>query len=86
MLTLIIIITTILLSLICFIISILFVYQKKQIAYMKNLEDVRSTFEQTLLASTLEIREEAFQNIAREIHDNINLSLTLAKLYLHTLD
>ena len=53
---------------------------------MKNLEDVRSTFEQTLLASTLEIREEAFQNIAREIHDNINLSLTLAKLYLHTLD
>lgn len=86
MLTLIIITTIILLSLTCFIISILFFYQKKQIAYTTTLEKVKLNFEQTLLSSTLEIREEAFQNIAREIHDNINLSLTLAKLYLHTLD
>lgn len=86
MISIIIITTIILLMLLCFIISIMFLYQKKQMAYVKNLEDVKNNFEQTLLTSTLEIREEAFQNIAREIHDNINLSLTLAKLYLHTTD
>ncbi|MEO7922469.1 MAG: ATP-binding protein [Chitinophagaceae bacterium] len=34
----------------------------------------------------MEIQEQTFQNISREIHDNISLSLTLAKLHLHTLD
>jgi signal transduction histidine kinase len=34
----------------------------------------------------LEIQEQTFQDISREIHDNIGLSLTLAKLRLNTID
>ena len=86
MTSLIIIITIILLLLTSFIVGILFIYQSKQIAYKKNLEEVKLNFEKTLLSTNLEIREETFQNISREIHDNINLTLTLAKLNLNTLD
>ena len=38
------------------------------------------------MAAQLEIQEDTFQHISREIHDNINLSLTLAKLNLNTLN
>ena len=72
--------------LVCFIISILLIYQKKQIIYNNKLEEVKINFEKALLATHLEIREDTFQNISREIHDNISLSLTLAKLHLNTID
>lgn len=42
--------------------------------------------EKTLLKTQLEIQEQTFQNISREIHDNIGLSLTLAKLNLNILE
>jgi two-component system, NarL family, sensor kinase len=38
------------------------------------------------LQSQLEIQEQTFQKISREIHDNIGQKLTLAKLYLNTFD
>jgi signal transduction histidine kinase len=37
------------------------------------------------MQTKLEIQEQTFNNISREIHDNIGLSLTLAKLNLNTL-
>ena len=37
------------------------------------------------MQTQLEIQEHTFQNISQEIHDNISLSLTLAKLNLNTL-
>ncbi len=43
-------------------------------------------YDRNLLKTQLEIQEHTFQNISREIHDNISLSLTLAKLNLNTLD
>ncbi|MBL0334762.1 MAG: hypothetical protein IPP73_05450 [Chitinophagaceae bacterium] len=42
-------------------------------------------FDKSMLNTKLEIQEQTFQSISREIHDNINLSLTLAKLNLNTL-
>ncbi|MEI7733869.1 MAG: sensor histidine kinase [Ferruginibacter sp.] len=38
------------------------------------------------MQSQLEIQEQTFQNISREIHDNIGQKLTLAKLHLNTLN
>jgi signal transduction histidine kinase len=64
----------------------LFLYQRRHIAYQKGLETLKSDFEKTLLTTQLEIQEQTFQNISREIHDNIGLSLTLAKLNLNTID
>lgn len=82
-----IIVTTLfILILISFIVFILFLYQRRHISYQKGLEILKSDFEKTLLTTQLEIQEQTFQNISREIHDNIGLSLTLAKLNLNTID
>jgi two-component system, NarL family, sensor kinase len=68
------------------IVTLLYFYQKRQVNYQKNLNSLKLDFEKNLLKTQIEIQEQTFQNISREIHDNINLSLTLAKLNLVTLD
>lgn len=68
-----------------FIVTLIYKYQKRQIAYFKEMEELKSAHENTLLQSQLEVQEQTFQHIAREIHDNIGQKLTLAKLYLNTL-
>ncbi|HOZ78936.1 MAG TPA: histidine kinase, partial [Ferruginibacter sp.] len=68
-----------------FIVTLIYRYQKKQIAYFKEIEELKITHQNTLLQSQLEVQEQTFQHIAREIHDNIGQKLTLAKLYLNTL-
>jgi signal transduction histidine kinase len=68
-----------------FILAILFLYRRKQIAYLKELESIRSDYEKAMLNTQLEIQEQTFQHISREIHDHICLNLTLAKLNLVTL-
>ena len=69
-----------------FIAAVLFLYQKKNILYYKQLEDVKNNYEKSILQTQIEIQEQTFQDISREIHDNIGLSLTLAKLQLNTID
>ena len=69
-----------------FILTILFLYQKKQIAYMKDLEFMKSESEKAILNTQLEIQEQTLQHISREIHDHICLNLTLAKLNLVTIE
>ena len=83
---LIIVTTIIVLFLLSFIAAVLFLYQKKSILYYKQLEDVKNNYEKNLLQTQLEIQEQTFQDIGREIHDNIGLSLTLAKLQLNIID
>lgn len=82
-----IIITTVLIFLLAsLIISMLYSYQKKLLAHQQNMASLKLNFEKTLLRTQIEIQEQTFQNISRDIHDNISLSLTLAKLNLNTLD
>lgn len=69
-----------------FIISLIYLYQKKQIIYHHKLDALKLDHEKNLLAAQLEVQENTFQHVSREIHDNINLSLTLAKLHLNTLN
>ena len=69
-----------------FIITILFIHRKKQIAYLEKIKDIEANYEKNILQTQLEIQEQTLQNISREIHDNISLSLTLAKLHLNTLN
>ena len=82
----IIICTLLILLLFTFIAVIVYRYQQKQNAYYKNLEELKAIHENAMLQSQLEIQEQTFQNISREIHDNIGQKLTLAKLHLNTLD
>jgi two-component system, NarL family, sensor kinase len=80
-------VTTILvLLLVGFLLTIFYLYRKKQLAYAQSLDALTLEHERNLLSTQLEIQEQTCQTIAREIHDNIGLSLTLAKLNLNTLD
>ena len=69
-----------------FIVTILYLYRKKQLTYFKTIEELKLDYEKSLLHTQLEIQEQTLQHISREIHDNISLSLTLAKLNLNTFD
>jgi signal transduction histidine kinase len=62
------------------------IYMKRKNTLLLEKERMRIQFEQTLLQSKLEIQEETFTYISREIHDNIGQALSMVKLNLHTLD
>ena len=51
-----------------------------------NIENLEINYQLNLLKSQLQIQEQTFQNISREIHDNIGQKLTLAKLQINTID
>ncbi len=59
---------------------------RKQNEYLRNVAEMKTIHENSLLQAQLEIQEQAFANISREIHDNIGQKLSLSKLYLTTLN
>ena len=61
-------------------------YKKRQQKHLESIMLIKQDFDNTILNTQLEIQEQTFQHISREIHDNISLSLTLAKLQLNTFD
>lgn len=66
--------------------GVLMLYQQKQLANKNALEALALSYQQRILSSQIEVQEQTFQHISKEIHDNISLSLTLAKLNLNTID
>src|SRR5262245_50630477 len=86
MVSLVIFLTIILLLLTSFFMSFLFIYEKKQATYFETIEKLKHDHERDILQTQLEMQEQTFQHISREIHDNISLSLTLAKLNLNTFE
>lgn len=76
--------TTIILLLLTVILLIVFFYKRNQNKFIKELEKIKLDSEKNLLNAQLEIQENTLDHISREIHDNISLSLTLAKLHLST--
>src|ERR1700754_1036441 len=86
-LTLFLITTTGIIVLLAFtILTTSYLYQRKHLIYLQNLDAIKLDNEKNFLSVQLEIQESTFQRISREIHDNISLSLTLAKLNLNTID
>lgn len=73
------------LAFITFIFIIMIEFKKKQTLLTKNLKILQLNQDKSILNAQLEIQEETFKHISQEIHDNISLSLTLAKLNLNTL-
>ena len=69
-----------------FIFTLMIFYRNRQMVFLENLKNAHAQYENNLISSQLEIQEQTFQQISREIHDNISLSLTLAKLQLNTFD
>lgn len=61
-------------------------YNEKSLALQKNLEELKLNQEKMILETEMEIKEQTFQFISREIHDNVIQTLSLAKLNLNILD
>lgn len=61
---------------------ILYMYQKKRIIDFKNKLLSKSSLEQNVLFSQIKVQEDLMKKISEDIHDNIGLTLTLAKLKL----
>lgn len=73
------------LLLVGFIVTILFLYQKRRQKQEKEMEIVKAKYEKEVLRSQLEIQENTFKTISQELHDNIGQMLSVAKLSLSVL-
>lgn len=58
-------------------------YTSKVRAHKIEFQNLKALSEKEILKSRLEIQEETFNKISREIHDNISLGLTLSKLQIN---
>jgi signal transduction histidine kinase len=61
------------------------VYKKKQTDFKKSILEIKTSHENELLQTKLLIQEQTFQNISREIHDNVGQKLSFAKLQLNSI-
>lgn len=73
------------LILVGFIVTILFLYQRKQHKQEEELARLKEEYDQELLKSQLEIQETTLKSIAQELHDNIGQVLSVVKLSLAVL-
>ena len=80
------VVTLIIMFLGIYIIGMLYLYKKRQAKISEKLNELQLEKEKAILNAQLEMQEQTFNQISKEIHDNISLSLTLAKLNLNTLD
>jgi len=68
-----------------FIIFFVITYYKKQQENAREKHLLQTKFNEDLLKSTFEIQEKAFDDISRELHDNIGQQLSAASIYLNLL-
>lgn len=73
------------LMLVGFIVSILFLYQRRQHRQEQELVRMKEEYEREVLRSQLEIQEGTFKTIGQELHDNIGQVLSVVKLSLAVL-
>ncbi len=70
------------LLLVSFIISILYLYHKRQKKQEQEIERMKVEYEKEALRSQLEIQENTLKTMAQELHDNIGQMLSVVKLSL----
>lgn len=66
------------------ILIIIFTIYQRRFKFSKQLQYLEQTHQKNLLSAQLEIQEQTFNYIAREIHDHIGQRLTLARFYLNS--
>jgi signal transduction histidine kinase len=77
--------TAMLMMLGVFIVSFLLIYQRKQNKNLLEKEYLKSSFQQELLKTRMEIQEETLNYVSRELHDNVTQVLSFVKLNLGVL-
>jgi signal transduction histidine kinase len=79
-------VTVVLLILLVFIVSFLFIYKSRQARHQAEMESVKEKYNQEILKSELEIKEQTLKNISEEIHDNVGQVLSLVVLNLSAIE
>jgi signal transduction histidine kinase len=79
-------VTLVLLIILVFIVSFLFIYKSRQVKHQAEMESVKEKFNQEILKTQLEIKEQTLKNIAEEIHDNVGQVLSLVVLNLSAVE
>ena len=64
-------------------VTIVFILNQRKFHFNKKLLRVENEFQKNMLLTQLEIQEQTFRQISREIHDHIGQRLTLARLYIN---
>jgi signal transduction histidine kinase len=59
-------------------------YTTKLRAHKQEFQNLKTLTEKEILKTKLEVQEDIFNKISREIHDNISLGLTLSKLQINS--
>src|SRR5574337_147193 len=78
--------TSVILALAAFIIFFLFIHLKRKFIHQQEKQLLKERYDQELLQVQLEIQEQTFQQVSREIHDNVGQILAVVKLYLASLN
>ncbi|HET6253336.1 MAG TPA: sensor histidine kinase [Puia sp.] len=71
---------TLFLILAVIIVRFLFMYQRRRLLQVKELEELRQQLTEQSLKSQVEIQEQTLHAISQEIHDNVGQVLSLAKV------
>jgi len=74
--------TVFLVFLVGFIIYFIVLYQKRQVQNKAEREGLEANFKQEFLKARLEMQEQTFAHVSRELHDNVNQVLSFVKLNL----
>jgi signal transduction histidine kinase len=79
------IISFFIITIIATIITIILVRHQKRFVFQKEIIKIKNEFHESMLSTQLEIQEQTFGHISREIHDHVGQRLTLARFYLSSL-
>lgn len=67
------------------VIMLVLVYQKRQVQYFREKEQLKVAFEKEHLKTQIEIQEQTLQHLSRELHDNFGQVASLIKINLNTI-
>lgn len=78
--------TIILLLLITFLFAFFLFFQNKQRKFLQEKVALKTTYDQEILKSQIEVQNQTLKHIGQELHDNIGQLLSVAKINLNILE
>jgi len=78
--------TVVLFIVLCFLVSFFMSYRNRQTRYEMEVKAMKEQYDQEILRTQLEIKEQTLKNISEEIHDNVGQVLSLAILNLSAIE